>query len=66
MPHFDAAVALEGFGKKAVTRGLDQAAIYDLGLDNLVTQPAQPREGQRVVVLHQSAEAGHVGNHDRR
>jgi hypothetical protein len=55
-------------GQKAITRGLDQAAtmFYDLGLDNLVPQPAQPREGQRLVVLHQSAEAGQVGNHDRR
>ena len=55
-------------GKKAVTRGLDQAAavLCNLGLGDFFAQAAQPRKGQRLVVLHQSAEAGHVGNHDRR
>ena len=55
-------------GEESVARRLHETAAVrvDLRLRDGVAQMLQPREGRRLVALHQATEAGDVGHHDRR
>ena len=56
------------FDEKSVTRRLHETTTVrvDLRLRDGVAQVLQPREGRRLVALHQTTEAGDVGHHDCR
>ena len=55
-------------GQETVARGLHEATalLPDLAMRDFLAQLPQPRKGQRLVALHEAAETGDIGHHDRR
>jgi hypothetical protein len=55
-------------GKEPVARGLHEATalLPNLAMRDFLAQLPQPRKGQRLVALHEAAETGDIGHHDRR